>query len=238
MQHVAPMKEESDDDGDRPMTDLTEPSDGPAVSASSSSAGVAVVPAACDALTAVPTVTAEESAVSAAIPAAVAEENAVPIVFPAAAPEASAAPVVASVAVREAIAAAGSAAPGARSVIDVEPVASMPVVREPVTGIAEVGALSVSFSSLVIAYPGLRGVSRTLLDQVKEGMRWREVLEGVAAWARTHDERAIPVRENCSGRAISARSNDELERLRVEYAEVALLRAINLRACHEDDARR
>lgn len=68
-------------------------------------------------------------------------------------------------------------------------------------------------------------------------MRWREVLECVAAWIRAHEGLSIAPRGNLGGRAMNARTNDSLKTLPVESKEVAHLRA-GLPAREEDDARR
>lgn len=59
----------------------------------------------------------------------------------------------------------------AQHVDTITPVAPVEVARDPITGIMEVRVLSLRFSSLAAAYPGLCEALRHLLAHVKERKR-------------------------------------------------------------------
>lgn len=86
----------------------------------------------------------------------------------------------------------------------------------PLPGSQEVGALSVKLYSPAIAYPELHGAMCALLDHARERTRWKEALECIAAFASSCEGVVCHVRVNRSVRAMSARDNEALARLLVE----------------------
>lgn len=159
--HLAPTEAASDDGSDRPMAAVVDGTEMPVVGVSSMTVSAPAFPR-------------QVSAVPVAAPGVAPTANAVPFMAPVVAPYENTVPVTAPV-----IAAplhekqtrrnqhvvprtphnGGTPFGGsmARNVDVVESVSHMPVAREPITGIVEVGTFSVRFGSLTTAYPGLHG---------------------------------------------------------------------------------